>query len=174
MSDNHGPESQFSTNVGITVGTLATLTPIKGTSRLDGSRNQGYHLIYAKLAGFFAGKTATEGPLIFGLWAGATISQIAAYFNDDPQNRQASRGNDGAWVRVLSVIGVDSTEGDLLAKQGDVNVQGTSRFEREMVKWSIPENQAFGVFLFNLDSGTLTTGMTANVQIELFGSWLRD
>ncbi len=175
MPHDHGAVLQVDEVVNLALSTLGAKAAILSSLNLDSSREQGMHCIWCKLAGFFAGKTATEGPILFGLCANLTAGELAAILADDPQNRSVvTSTGPGAWYLPISMIGLDALEGDALAGQGDENVQGTSRVTKYMVKWTIPEGKDLSVFAYNLGSGALTTGMTFNLFATWFGAWLRD
>ncbi len=174
MADNHGAVLQYQRSSLITAGTLGLDTVALGGSIIDASRLQGFHLIWIKLAGFFAGKTTTEGPLIYGICANLTAAELAAILVEDIQSRSdpVAKGP-GSWYRILSLIGLDATEGAVPHNQASTEVQSVVPFEKIMVKWTIPEGEQFNFFLFN-QGAALTTGMTLRQSCEYFGAWLRD
>ncbi len=161
--------------VSLPLGTLGAKAAILGVTNIDGSRLQGWFQVMCNIAGFFRGKTTTEGPIIFGICANMSATQLAALIATDPQGSTSDTNLIKAfWYRFISIIGLDSTEGDLLARGQSTEIQGTSRFESFKVRWAIPEGNNFSIFAYNLGSGALTTGTVFEITLQNFGSWLRD
>lgn len=174
MPHDHGATLQFDDSITLTLSTLANRTAILAASNIDSGRDNGFYLIWTKIAGFFRLKTATEGPVIFGICANLSATELTAILTDDPQNSQEpTETGPGSWYQVISLIGLDALEGDINAKQGATNVQAESQFTKYPVKWTIPEDQDFSIFAYNIGAA-LTTGMIINVQMQNFGAWLRD
>ncbi len=175
MPHDHGPVLQYESNVTLTLSTLAALAAVKASSMIDTSRAQGFHLIWVKMAGYLAGKTAGEGPIHFGLLCNLSAVDIAAILVDDPQNAQVpTKMGPGSWYYPIMLFGEDELEDDINGTQGATNVQAQSKFTKYPVKWTIPEGNNFGYYAFNEDSGALTTGATIKVSAQYFGAWLRD
>ncbi len=120
----------------------------------------------------FAGKTAGEGPILFGVAANyKDAAAIAAALNSDIQSPQEddSRGK-GNYLQVLGYLPLASTN----------SFNGNFRDpERYMISWgkngwSIPEDQSLVYWAFNTDGSAITTGASIQIAAEHFGVWLRD
>lgn len=174
MTDSHKPVFGLSSVV-LALGTLGANISILSATKIDASRENGMYVIFVKMAGHFAGKTNTEGPIMFGICANLDAAELAAILGDDPQDSQKPTDTGrGSWYYPISLIGIDALEGDIMAKQGDTNVQAESAFESIRVKWAVPEGQNLSLFAHNFDTSALTTGMTARAIIQTYGAWLRD
>lgn len=175
LAHDHGALLQVDERIDLALGTLGAKAAILGPSNVDGSRANGMFIIWTKLAGFFAGKTTTEGPIIFGVCGNISATVLAEILADDPQSSQVpTKTGAGSWYYPIILIGKDATEGDLMGRVGSTNVQATSRFEKINVRWAIPEAQEFAIFAYNLDSSALSTGTTFQATMQIFGAWLRD
>ncbi len=176
MPHNHSNAVlQYDEQKTITLGTLATKTAIQASTIVDSNRENGFWLKWVKIAGYLSGKTATEGPITYGIACNLTAAELTDILNDDPQNSQVvTKTGKGSWYRPITLFGVDETEGDVNGGQGSTNVQAQSRYSKYNVNWVIPEGSGFFHFAFNHDSGTLTTGALIKVSTQFFGAWLRD
>ncbi len=175
MPHDHGPVLQFEVDTEIDLTTLGAAAAIFDTTKIDGSRAQGFYLIWVKIAGFFSGKTATEGPIIYGIACNLDATKLKAILEDDLQNRQdPTSTGPGSWYLPICEIGVDAVEGNINGDVSSTNVQATSEYKKYAVKWTIPEGDNFSQWAFNKGSGALTTGMKINASMQFFGSWLRD
>ncbi len=175
MPHDHGPVLQYNKDSTITLLTLAANTAILGPDKIDSSRLQGFHLIWVKIAGFFAGKTTADGPVMYGICCNLTASELTDILNDDPQSAQVvTKTGPGSWYMPITLIGLDSTEGDINGDGQSTEIQGTSKFTKYPVNWTIPEGNNFNTFAFNQEGGALATGMTIQTSVQAFGAWLRD
>ncbi len=147
------------------LGTLAAATVIFGTTKIDGSRLNGFRIARAKFAGAIANKTAAEGPLMWGMCANCTINEVKAILEADPQSsvKDDAKGV-GQWVKPLGFISLGTTNQDLPRGQPFVDVK---------VNWSVIEAQSFNMFVFNMGA-QLTTGASLLGWLEAQGVWLRD
>ncbi len=165
---------QFQTNAVITLGTLGQNVAIFGPSKIDASRLQGMYVIWTKIAGYLAGKTTTEGPIIFGISCNLTVAELADILTDDPQSAQeVTKTGPGSWYMPIMLFGEDEVEGDINGGQGATNVQAQSKFTKYNVGWTVPEGNTMDFFAFNIGSA-LTTGATIKLASQVFGAWLRD
>ncbi len=172
---DHGALLQLDEVIDLTLGTLGAKIAILSNSNVDTGRNSGFHIIWVNIAGFFSGKTTTEGPILIGFACNVSAIELAAILADDPQaGSDPTKTGPGSWYHPLLLIGVDAVEGAITPEQGATNVQAQSHFHKIMVKWTVPENNAFSMFAYNLDTGALTTGMAIKATIQFFGAWLRD
>ncbi len=175
MGHDHGAVLQFDGQKILTIGALAGQKAVIQPSLIDSSRLQGFHLIWVKLTGFYDGKTVTEGPVMIGLSCNLTADELEAILEDDIQSRSdPTATGPGSWYYPIIVVDIDADEGDIWSGSGNENALRSSLFKKVMVRWTIPEGKAFGFFAYNLEAGTLTTGMTVTFDTQYFGAWLRD
>ncbi len=175
MPHDHGAVLQFDDETSLALTTLASVTAKFAATIIDAARLQGFYLIWVKYAGVIRGKTTTEGPLIFGLCANLSPSELAAILTDDTQDRSApTKTGPGSWYYPLSLIGLDVTEGDLSGRIGSTEIQGIVPFSKIPVRWTVPEGDSLNWFVYNVGSGALTTGASIALTYQLFGAWLRD
>lgn len=174
MPHDHGPVLQYDAKRLLTVGALAGQDAVIQPTKIDASRDQGFRLIWVKLAGFFRAKTAAEGPITLGLCCNLEAAQLEDILNDDVQGRSdVTKTGPGSWYVPLTQIGLDAVEGDIWG-QSLSNTQQVSIWKKIPVNWTIPEGQFFGVYMFNDTTGALTTGMLVELSLQYFGVWLRD
>ncbi len=175
MPHDHGASLQFGTISTLSLGTLGASTALLKAFKVDATRLNGWYEIWCKLAGNFAGKTSTEGPLLLGICANMNAAELKAILEDDPQNSQTpTKTGPGSWYYPIIWIGLDATEGDINGEGQSSEIQATSKFTKYPVKWAIPEGQDFSLFVYNADSGALTTGTVITFAVQHFGAWLRD
>ncbi len=159
----------------LTLSTLGALAAISQATKIDASRGNGFRVSKVNIAAQVEGKTAAEGPLIWGLSANMTAAQVKAAIEADPQNRTADnvRGA-GQWLKFLGVIGLNQTEGALTGPAGGIPSSASMQFMEVPVNWSVIEGQNFQLFVYNTFGSALTTGTLIRFYMEIFGVWLRD
>ncbi len=168
------PVMQYDNNFTLTVGALTTLNAIYQASRIDGSRLQGWKEIYCEITAQVTGKTSAEGPLLWGLAANLTAAQLEVIIEEDPQSRTSPITRaPGSWLKVLGMIPLLTNAAPLTGGTGDGS-DGAANPLRVKVNWSIPESLDFGMFVYNMGAGTLTTGTVIHAYMEHYGVWLRD
>lgn len=156
-------------NVALTLSTLGASTALSASSRIDGSRENGFRIIKTQYWLDWIGKTAPEGPLIFGISFGLSVAQIAACITADPQSkREDFNVHDTALpVFPLALIPIAST--------GKAATPDDAVPMREItLRWSAPEGTSMNWFVFNADTSALTTGTSVVVFAKHFGVWLND
>ncbi len=164
----------YDNNFTLAVGALASLDAIYQASKIDGSRLQGWKEIYCEITAQVTGKTSAEGPLLWGLAANLTASQIEVILEEDPQSKTTPITRaDGSWLKVLGMIPLLTNAAPLTGGTGDGS-DGAANPLRVKVNWSIPEGLDFGMFVYNMDSSVVTTGTLIRAYMEHYGVWLRD
>ncbi len=156
---------QYDSGFLLDLGTLASFDAVAGTFRIDGSRGSGFRVSRSVFFLRFTGKTATEGPIIWGLSMNLTPALVEAAIEADPQtpSDDDSRG-DGGWIKPCGIIGLEETAGRLTDFGGLV----------VNPNWSCIEAQNYQLWAYNQDTSTLTTGMRIHGFAEHMGVWLRD
>ncbi len=165
-----GFEPLFEQNVSISLGALAAVDIAGTSSRLDAAQLDGYWIKQLRIAAAFAGKTAGEGPILWGYALNfENLQAIEDYFEDDPQDSGAPvlRGDDDL-VRICGMISEEKTAGNALDGvpfiEESLGSRGwTKRVDRPMHWWA-----------YNLNGGALTTGMNLKVAAQFLGRWTRD
>ncbi len=156
---------QFEDDFVLNLLTLAAGDVTAGTFKIDGSRGQGFRVAKSMLHVHLIGKTATEGPITFGVAFNMTAAAIEAAIEADPQAsiEDNSRG-EGTYIMPLGMITLADTEGRLSPRAGYVISPN----------WSIIEGQNYQFWAFNMSGGALTTGAALHVFASHFGVWLCD
>ncbi len=160
----------FEFNVSLSLGTLAAVDAIVASSKLDAGQKDGYWLKETRVAASFTGKTAAEGPILWGVAINMTdAAQIEAYIEDDPGDAGdvMLRGSDDI-VKILGHISEEKTGGNALDGVPFVDIDWgrkgwTKRVDRALLYWA-----------YNLDGGALTTGMILKISAQHLGKWIRD
>ncbi len=149
--------------------TLNASTALLEPTNVDASREQGFRVTKMETAVAFTGKTANEGPILWGLAFGQTAAEIEEAIESDPQgmfneaNQELQeRQNRPVWpigiINPLPVAGVID-EGKMITLKPN---------------WSAPEGGTMDFFAYNFGSGSLTTGTVIRYVYKLFGVWLKD
>ncbi len=159
---------QWSTG-SLALATLAASTALLEPTKVDASREQGFRVTKIETMVGFTGKTAGEGPILWGLAFGQTAAEIEEAIEDDPQGMQNAANvelqehqNRPVWpIGILDPAAVAG-----VIDEGKVIVLRPN--------WSAPEGGTMDFFAYNFGSGTLTTGTVMRYVYKLFGVWLRD
>ncbi len=149
--------------------TLAANDVISVDTKIDGSRLQGFRIAVLSILATITGKTATEGPLLWGVSCNMAAGSIESAIESDPQSSAADNNRgEGAWLKILGMIGLEVSEGPLTGGNSlmvlPLNVK---------VNWSVIEGQSLQVWVYNMGAA-LTTGTVFHFAIEEMGVWLRD
>lgn len=163
---------QFST--GNALSTLGAATAILFATRLDAAMLQGIKL--RKIKGYLAwsAKTTAEGPLIWGICVGVDAAEVAEALSADPQ-RGADPGASEQSKRKVFPIGiinrasVSNDQGSAMAP-----VDGQKMVDWGVPSWSMLEEEALNLFVFNRGSGALTTGTLIEFGMTVVARWLDD
>ncbi len=154
----------------LTLGALAGNKPSVQATKIDASRLNGFRLAKLRIAASVVGKTATEGPIAWGIACNLDADQIESIIEADPQ---ASVEDDdhgaGEWIKTLGLIPLKAVEEPLTGPSGAV-----AAMDDHKVNWSIIEGKDFTVWAYNMQSTALTTGTLIHFFCEFFGVWLRD
>ncbi len=157
-------------NVQFNLGTLATVTAIKGQSKIDASRENGLRLKKMWSAMDIRGKTGAqdEGPIIMGICVDSTITEIAEFFSSDPQkyndpdlSEKSNRKVFPIWFIPQLVTAINDNVGAVLFRN------------MRIPSWTIPEGSALEYFAFNAGAA-LTSGAQVSITSVFVGEWLRD
>ncbi len=148
--------------------TLGALTAIIDNTKIDAARLQGCIPRKFGFQSTFAGKTATEGPVLVGLSNGLTIGEIAEWIAADPQRFDDPGASEQSQrpAMILDVLGKSET-----------TVVGSTHPPWRFYKWpgwNIKEGQALNVFFFNADGSGLTTGTIVDWALQVLGDWIDD
>ncbi len=149
----------------IDLSTLGAATAIRGGSKIDSSRKQGFRVVQSDIPIAWDGKTTAEGPLSVYLGINWEASELAAFLAADPQSKVEApvRGN-AQYLKLLGMIPREGTSGSF-----NDNVPIVVK-----PNWSCPEGETVGIFVFNEDTGALTTGCSVFSTPIHMGVWLND
>ncbi len=149
--------------------TLSADTALLQATKIDATRENGVYIPQITMQRLtWADKTASEGPISFGLTCNKTIAEIGSYIEADPQNSFGEAKNDDAHQALIKVIAVlDFIETSLTLWNNGIPMVIP-------VKWTIPERSQFSFFAYNHDSSALTTGTVIRVAADILQRWLRD
>ncbi len=165
-------KEKFWTNelISLNAGALASNTAVSANTKIDGSRLQGCLLDKMRYLPEIIGKTADQGPLMWGISVGLTVAEIAEAVIADPQHHGETPEWEQITRKVMPVgwIGFQTT--DRPAQPDD----DTKSFRSKRVPpWNIFEGEGVNIWLFNWGS-TLTTGMQLSMVLGLRQRWLSD
>ncbi len=152
----------------IGLGTLGAGLVLKTATKVDATRENGIRIQKLMAAMTFAGKTATEGPIIVGLCStDLSTTEIAEAIDADPQKPDDTPASEQVMRQVMPiwVIGTNDT----------ASLAGPYRYEEIPYPWKeVAEGDGLTWFAMNEDGSALTTGMTIEIQGFLVGEWLND
>ncbi len=170
-------EIQYEQDIQFALSTLGAATALKAATKVDASRLNGFRIAKVNVAATLRNKTASEGPILWGLQCNMSAADIKAAIESDPQSSTADNDRgDGTWLKILGLIGFPTTDAPLTGGVGPgaTAVSLVAHMMEVKVNWSVIEGQDFSVFAFNMGSGALTTGTIIDAVLEIFGVWLRD
>ncbi len=154
-------------NKEVALSTLASGASIIVNTKIDSSREQGVTLKKMDMPmPSWAGKTAGEGPLIYGVSWDLTAALIAEAINADPQDEDDTVEVEES-KRKLVVLGTIPAGG-----VADIN---PSRYRRVPIPWKeVPEGTTLKFFVHNADSSALTTGTVVKFNALVVANWRDD
>ncbi len=160
----HNPQSV------LTLTTLGAKTTSSLATKIDSSNEQGVKLVKVKAVMNFAGKTGAEGPLIVGLAAGLTTTEISDCFAADPQQHKDPQKAERANFRVFPIwhIGYNMTN-TVNAPELPLHYKHTG-----IPSWLMNESEELSWFVFNQGSAALTTGTIVRISDVMVVRWERD
>ncbi len=170
-------EVQYEQDIQLALSTLGAGTALKAATKIDSARLNGFRIAKVNIAATLRNKTASEGPIVWGLQCNMSAAEIKAALEADPQDSTADDDKgDGQWLKILGFVGVTATDAPLTsdAGPGATAVSLAARMMEVKVNWSVIEGKDFSLFAFNIGSGALTTGTIIDAIMEIFGVWLRD
>ncbi len=135
----------------VALSTLASGAAIIVNTKIDSSRSQGATLDKLWMPDpSWEGKTAGEGPLLWGIAWELTAILIAEAINSDPQDEDDSVEVEESTRKVV-ILGAIPAGG-----VADIN---PSSYKRRKIPWKeVPEGATLKFFVFNADAAALTTG----------------
>ncbi len=145
--------------------TLGAGVAIRGTSKIDSSRKQGFRVVEAQIPIAWDGKTTTEGPFSVYLTINYETTELADFLAADPQSKvePPKRGN-AQYLKLLGMIPRLGTDGVL--NDGNPIVVKPN--------WPCPEGESVGIAVVNEDTGAITTGTSVFSTAIYMGVWLND
>ncbi len=153
----------------LALATLGANDVILTTTNIDGGKDSGFFLKWCRWAGVMVGKTATEGPLVWGFACNMAADEIEQWMEADPQSRaDPDLAVPIGWILPMGMVPIAPTAISLGGEGGNNSLH---RFQK--VNWSIIEGQAFSIWCLNLGAA-LTTGTIFTFNLQFSGSWLRD
>ncbi len=151
----------------VTLSTLASAAAIIVNTQIDSSREQGVRLkkMWMPMPSWF-GKTAGEGPILYGLCWELTSIELAEALNSDPQGEDDTVEVEEAGRKVI-VLGSIPAGGT-----ADVN---PSLYERVSIPWKdVPEGSTLKFFVFNASFAALSTGTIVRFNATALAEWRDD
>ncbi len=148
----------------VTLGALATLAVAGSATIIDASRLSGMRIKKAKYGVTFKNKTAGEGPLLVGM-ASVDLSnaEIAEALVADPQSPRDAPANEQGNRQVFPLA---------ILPAGLVDAEETQHLRTLRYPWKrIMEGNGLKMFVFNMDTATLTTGCVVNFVVPVVGTW---
>ncbi len=152
--------------------TLAGFDTFLDQTDIDAARLQGMRIMRGEYCVSWHGQTANEGPLVVGVSIGDyAAADIEEALEANPQSR-GKPVEQAVANRALWLLGIIPRAGAANDLQGHLN-NGLPIVVQH--KWSIPQGLAgMQYWVYNLDTGTLTGGMSVNVFGKVTGIWLED
>ncbi len=150
-------------------GALAAKTAVINATDLDGSLEQGVKIKDMWLALTYTGKTATEGPVLYGLARNlASVTTLKECLENDPQGQDndAEMEKSTRDVMVLGWLGQAETGADSSWFQGMRKI----RFPWKTIR----EGSSLQMWAYNQDSTILTTGGSLTGYFIINGEWMLD
>ncbi len=151
----------------VALSTLASGAAIIVNTKIDSSREQGATLMKLWMPDpSWEGKTAGEGPLLWGITWELTAVLVAEAINSDPQDEDDSVAVEKTTRKVV-VLGAIPAGG-----VADVN---PSSYRRRKIPWrEVPEGATLKFFVFNADAAALTTGTIVKFNGFILTKWRDD
>ncbi len=146
---------------------VATSTP----SKIDGARLQGVQLQKGWAEMSFKAKTTDNGPIVVGYAINLTNSEIAEFFNADPQLRNDPRASEEANSKVVPCWVIPKT-GTATAPTPTPDSYTVRRIP--VFSFKIVEGTALTWFSFNRDTAALDTGCVVALTALWMYKWLND
>ncbi len=151
----------------VALSTLASGAAIIVNTKIDSTRTQGATLEKLWMPNpSWEGKTAGEGPLLWGLAWENTAILIAEAINSDPQDEDDSVEVEESTRKVV-ILGAIPAGG-----VADIN---PSNYIRRKIPWKeVPEGATLKFFVFNADAAALSTGCTVKFNGFAVTRWRDD
>ncbi len=151
----------------VSLSTLGNNAAIGTVSKIDGARQQGCRIRKLMLAVSAEGRTATEGPLMYGICnLELTAAEIAEAIVADPQGPEDTPASEQV-NREIMVLG--------LLKPNVLLDSGLTLHTEIKYPWkTIPEEQGIQYWVMNRSGGTLTAGSLIKFNAFIYGDWLED
>ncbi len=154
--------------VSLVPGALGALTATTVSLPLDASRSQGVRLKQLKASYSYSGKTAFEGPLVCGFSIDLSAAEVTEAMTADPQHINDVPATEEGNRKVFPIWVVP-----FFATAGETGRD--TQLEEVNLPWKeLTEGQGIQFFIFNGESGALTTGMGGTLQFTAVQEWLRD
>ncbi len=154
-------------NRSVTVGALATITVAGSATNIDAARLQGVRIKKIRGNVSWFGKTTLEGPVMYGLASiDLSNSEIAEALNADPQSENDQPASDRGNRKVVPM--------GIIPRATEVDGRNMRSFMNITWPWKvIPVGSGLKIWVFNLDTSTLTTGMEVKFNLAIVQEWIR-
>ncbi len=155
-----------------TLGTLGGRTADVEVTHVDATRENGLAIRKVKHAlTSVTGKTAGDGPLLYGLSVNLTAAEVAECIDADPQQHEDPGSQEQSNQKVYFISAITQEMSALSATPDE-----PTRFRtlRDFPSWHVQEGQNLSSWVFNLKSSALTTGTIIKSSYWINGTWLRD
>lgn len=165
---------QYENDFVLAIGALAANDAVNGQTKIDSTRLNGFRIAKVKIVATLRGKTASEGPLLWGLCCNMNAAELEAAIEADPQSSVADNDKgEGQWLSILGMIPFGMTAGPLTSTGGAI-AGAAAHMDDHKVNWSVIEGKTFDLFVYNMEGSAVTTGGIIEAAMEIFGVWLRD
>lgn len=147
---------------------------VEPSAQIELTNEQGFRVQKLRWAGYYSGKTTSQGGIAWGIacnFEDATAAaQIETILEAQPGSAQAADGRqtDSWWIKTMGVIPFIGTDGML-----DGGTDGMIMLDCD-VNWSVPEGSSMFLWAHNMSGSGLTTGTVIDLYAEIYGVWLRD
>ncbi len=155
----------------IAVGALGAETAILFNTKIDVSRLQGCNPRKIEWSFEWNGKTANQGPLIFGVIE-LVVAEMKEWWQADPQHDGdfGSVERSQRHVKILGYIGkLNTAGGDGTAGTGNTTPAGVHH--ATWPGWDIVEGEFLDFFVMNIGLSSVSSGIVGDGFINLRGDW---
>ncbi len=163
-----GRQQLLQESLSFSVGALTAPAVSLLVTKIDAAREQGCVIKKMKAAYSWSGKTAAEGPVLFGYSVGLSAAEILEALQADPQHIEDTPATEEANRKVFPVL--------YIAKNADEKTQSNSMVKLATVPipWrDIPEGVEFNGWAFAFDDN-LTAGLIIQMHHVYVTEWSRD
>ncbi len=159
----------------LNLGTLGSKAAIQLNTKIDGSRRQGCKISKVKASFNWKAKTNDEGPILVGLAANLSQTEVAEMLTADPQQYEDPGASEEGNRRVFPIWVIPKKGADQWQSTfANQDALGYRMADVGLPSWTLNEDEALTWWAFNADSAALTTGTRLEFTDIIVTTWERD